>query len=236
LRTLANRPPGIVGINIGANKDSDDRIADYVAGLKAFAAHASYIAVNVSSPNTPGLRGLQNKDELGELLTRLHETRAKLDRHPPIFLKIAPDLEDRELEDIAAVCLPNLADAIIVSNTTLSRPQLVSHHAKESGGLSGAPLFTLATRQLARLHLIAKGAIPLVGVGGVRDTETAWTKIEAGASLVQLYTALIYRGPGLVEEILAGLRRRMNERGFTSIGEAVGSRAEHWAHQGLSGK
>jgi dihydroorotate dehydrogenase len=235
LARLARRPPGVIGINIGANKDSTDRIADYVAGFRAFAPYASYIAVNVSSPNTPGLRNLQSKAELNDLLTRLGEVRATLTARPPLFLKIAPDLEPRELEDIAEVCLTKRADAIIVSNTTVSRPPLLSRHAAEAGGLSGAPLFALSTRQLARMYLITKGAIPLVGVGGVRNAETAWAKIEAGASLVELYTGLIYRGPGLVGEILGGFHRRMKQRGLTSIGEAVGARAEYWAHHGLSG-
>jgi dihydroorotate dehydrogenase len=236
LARLARRPSGIIGVNIGANKDSADRIADYVTGLKAFASHANYIAINISSPNTPGLRGLQQKNELRELLTRLRETRETLTARPPLFVKIAPDLEESELEDIAEVCLPPLADAIVVSNTTLSRPPLKSRYAAEQGGLSGAPLFPLATRQLARLHLITRRAIPLIGVGGAHDAETAWAKIEAGASLVQLYTGLVYRGPGLVDEILDGLERRVKENGLKSIGEAVGTRADHWAHHGLSGK
>jgi dihydroorotate dehydrogenase len=235
LAKVAVRTSGIVGINIGANKDSADRINDYIAGLQAFAPHASYIAVNVSSPNTPGLRGLQGKSELTELLSRLGATRKALAARPPLFLKIAPDLDERALEDIAEVCLSGLADAIIVSNTTVSRPPLKSPFAREAGGLSGVPLFALSTRQLARMSLITKGAMPLVGVGGVHDAETAWAKIEAGASLVQLYTGLVYRGPGVIGEILEGLRARLKERGFRSIEQAVGTRAEHWAYHGLSG-
>jgi dihydroorotate dehydrogenase len=235
LANLIHRPPGIVGINIGANKDSSDRIADYVAGLEAFAPHASYITVNISSPNTPGLRGLQNKKELDDLLARLHAARQTLAARPPLFLKIAPDLDDDGLADIADVCLSGFASAIIVSNTTVSRPTLASSHANEAGGLSGAPLFALSTHRLARMFLITKGAIPLIGVGGVRDVETAWAKIEAGASLIQLYTALVYRGPGLIDEILAGIARRVRDRGLSSLAEAIGSRAAHWAHHGLSG-
>lgn len=235
LANLAHLPSGIVGINIGANKDSSDRIADYVAGLKAFAPHGSYVTVNISSPNTPGLRGLQNKTELKDLLARLHATRQTRAARPPLFLKIAPDLDDDALADIASVCLSGLADAIIVSNTTVSRPTLASRHTDEAGGLSGAPLFALSTRQLARMFLITKGAIPLVGVGGVSDAETAWAKIEAGASLIQLYTALVYRGPGLIDEILDGIVKRVTDSGLASFADAIGSRAEHWAHHGLSG-
>lgn len=235
LANLAHRPSGIIGINIGANKDSSDRIADYVAGLQAFAPQASYITVNISSPNTPGLRGLQNKNELEDLLSRLHATRETLGTRPPLFLKIAPDLDEDGLADIAEVCLSGLADAIIVSNTTVSRPSLASSHSNEAGGLSGAPLFALSTRQLARLFLITKDAIPLIGVGGVGDAETAWAKIEAGASLIQLYTALVYRGPELIDEILDGITLRVRQRGLASFADAIGSRADHWAHHGLSG-
>jgi dihydroorotate dehydrogenase len=220
---------GIVGVNIGANRDSADRTADYVEGLSAFHSLASYIAVNVSSPNTPGLRGLQARDELESLVARLNETRNRLPRFVPILIKIAPDLTRDELAGIAEVCLAGRIDGIIVSNTTVSRPPLASRHACESGGLSGRPLFALSTRRLAEMYLLVGDRIPLIGVGGVDSAESAWAKIRAGASLVQLYTALTFQGPELVIEILHGLSRRLDEQNLATIAEAVGVGAEGWA-------
>ena len=196
-------------------------------GLETFAAVAAYITVNISSPNTPGLRALQSRAELRVLLLRLQAARAALSRKPPMLLKIAPDLADAELEDIAAVCLEGLVDGIIVSNTTLARPHLGSRHGAESGGLSGRPLFAPSTRMLAKTFGLTGGKLPLIGVGGIHDAETAWTKIRAGASLVQLYSALVYEGPGLARTILSGLAARL--AGGT-LADAVGS-----DHQGLSG-
>jgi len=234
LARLAARRAGIVGVNLGANKDSSDRIADYVTGIETFASVADYLTVNISSPNTPGLRSLQSRAELQSLLARLNEARARQRRHPPMLLKIAPDLRDDELEDIAQCCGGGTVDGIIVSNTTISRPPLKSRHAGEQGGLSGAPLFKLSTRQLAHLYLLTQGRIPLIGVGGIADAETAWAKILAGATLLQLYSALVYRGPGLVAEILAGLAARLARHGLT-LETARGRDARSIAHQGLSG-
>jgi dihydroorotate dehydrogenase len=222
---------GIVGINIGANKDSADRIADYVAGLKAFADRASYITVNVSSPNTPGLRGLQSKAELHELLGKLNESK----RSTPLLLKIAPDLDETSLEDIATCCKDGAVDGVIMSNTTISRPPLTSRYASEQGGLSGKPLFDLSTRQLARFYLITGGRIPLIGAGGISGARTAWTKIAAGASLLQLYTALVFKGPRLIRDINHGLAEAISESAFDTLAQAVGHDAQRIAHQGLSG-
>jgi dihydroorotate dehydrogenase len=219
---------GIVGVNIGANRDSADRIGDYVKGLAAFGALASYIAVNVSSPNTPGLRNLQARSELETLVARLNETRAGMAAPVPLLIKIAPDLDRDELAGIAEVCLAGGIDGIIVSNTTVSRPPLKSSHAGEAGGLSGRPLFELSTRTLAETWRLVGDRIPLIGVGGIDSADAAWTKITAGASLVQLYTGLVFEGPGLVMAIRRGLSRRLDEHKLTSIAQAVGTHAEDW--------
>lgn len=206
---------GIIGVNIGANKDSTDRIADYVSGIAAFSHLAAYITVNISSPNTPGLRALQSRAELEQLLTRLNDARAKQAKRPPMLLKIAPDLREDELEDIAAACGGGAVDGIIVSNTTLSRDGLRSSLAREQGGLSGLPLLQLSTWQLARMYLLTDGRIPLVGVGGVHDAASALLKIRAGATLVQLYSALVYGGPGLIADILRGMADQLSRDGTT---------------------
>ncbi|WP_373502138.1 quinone-dependent dihydroorotate dehydrogenase [Aestuariivirga sp.] len=225
---------GIVGVNIGANKESADRIGDYVAGIGAFSGVASYFTVNISSPNTPGLRALQSRGELEALLERLNAARERQDLRPPMLLKIAPDLRDDELEDIAGACADGAVDGIIVSNTTLSRDGLRSHFKGEQGGLSGRPLLSLSTWQLAKLRLLTEGRIPLVGAGGVHDAATALLKIRAGASLVQLYSALVYKGPALVTEILSGVAQELTRSG-ASLSSLVGSAAQEIAHQGLSG-
>ena len=225
---------GIVGVNIGANKDSADRIGDYVLGIAAFAGLASYFTVNISSPNTPGLRGLQSRAELEQLLARLNDERAKHSRRPPMLLKIAPDLREDELEDIAAACSGGAVDGIIVSNTTLSRDGLRSATAKEQGGLSGLPLLALSTRQLARMFVLTGGKVPLVGVGGVHDGASALLKIRAGASLVQLYSALVYQGPGLVASILSHLGAEAARNGGSLAG-LTGRDAAALAYQGSSG-
>ncbi len=204
---------GIVGVNIGANKDAEDRIGDYVAGISAFAHVASYFTVNISSPNTPGLRALQSRAELEQLLARLNTARVKQAQRPPMLLKIAPDLREDELEDIAAACGDGAVDGIIVSNTTLSRDGVRSPLASEQGGLSGQPLLALSTRQLARIYLLTGGRIPLIGVGGVHDAASALRKIRAGATLVQLYSALVYGGPGLITSILRGLAEEVQRSG-----------------------
>jgi len=227
---------GIVGVNIGANKDAPDRIADYAAGVRAFNALASYLVVNVSSPNTPGLRDLQAASELERLLKRVSEARdeaaARDGRRAPLLLKIAPDLGDDELSAISAIAMQGGVDGLIVCNTTITRPPLKSPLAGEQGGLSGRPLFALSTRQLAFVHLETGGRLPLVGVGGISSPEDAWQKVLAGASLVQLYSALVYHGPGLVAEIVEGLAARIKANGFAHIGEAVGTGAKDWRSKG----
>ena len=213
--------PGIVGINVGANKDSEDRIADYVAMTRVMAPLASYLAVNISSPNTPGLRALQDEGALTGLLDAVIEARGTAG--PPVFLKVAPDLESADIDAIARIALDRKLGALIVSNTTISRPALLSANARETGGLSGAPLRDLAQQRLRDFRKATGGAIPLVGVGGLASAEDAWARIRAGASLVQLYSAMVYGGPGLPRRILRGLEALMRRDGFASIAEAVGS-------------
>jgi len=227
---------GIVGVNIGANKDAPDRVADYATGVAAFNGLASYLVVNVSSPNTPGLRDLQAAGELRWLLERVSEARkeaaARDGRRAPLLLKIAPDLGDDQLAAVVATALENEVDGLIVSNTTIARPPLNSPFAGEAGGLSGRPLLRLSTRQLASVHVQTEGRLPLVGVGGISSPEDAWQKVRAGASLVQLYSALVYRGPGLVADIVKGLAARLEANGFARIAEAVGSGAQEWRSKG----
>ena len=222
LRRRAGR--GIVGINIGANKDSADRIADYATCFAQLAPLADYVTVNVSSPNTPGLRGLQNRDELARLLGTLIEAREKMQRLP-ILLKIAPDLDAAALDDIAQVVLASGIEGLIVSNTTIARPPLTSAQAGEQGGLSGAPLFRPSTDILRQMRSRVGSRIVLVGVGGIASGADAYAKIRAGASLVQLYSALVYEGPGLVTRIKRELANLLARDGFASLGEAVGADA-----------
>jgi len=220
-RLAKRKQVGVVAANVGANKDSTDRIADYLAGIAAFRDLASYITVNISSPNTPGLRDLQGDKELNDLLSAIAAERQAGD--PPVFLKVAPDLDDAAPARIVEAAIKHGIAAIIVSNTTITRPPLKSRHAGEAGGLSGAPLRDLAQARLRDFHAAAKGAIPLVGVGGIASAEDAWARIRAGASLVQLYSAMVYEGPGLARKITRGLERLMKQGGFASIAEAVGS-------------
>lgn len=202
-RLIARRTKsGIVGVNVGANKDSGDRIGDYVKGVEVFEDVATYITINISSPNTPGLRNLQAKQDLQRLLERVNAARKT---RKPMLLKIAPDLNAADLQDVAEACGGGGIDGVIISNTTLARPDLKSNDAQQSGGLSGAPLFEISTRILAQFHQITGGKIPLIGVGGVSSVETARAKFKAGASLIQLYTALVYEGPALVRDICAGI-------------------------------
>jgi dihydroorotate dehydrogenase len=219
-RNLRRRGKGIVGINIGANKDSADRIADYRTGFSGLASLADYVTVNVSSPNTPGLRGLQGKDELTRLLGMLVEARgaAKI----PLLLKIAPDLDGAALDDIASVVKTSAIEGLIVSNTTIARPPLKSVHAKEAGGLSGAPLLQPSTEILRAMRARLGDAVTLVGVGGIASGEDAYAKIRAGASLVQLYTALVYEGPGLITRIKRELLDCLARDGFADVPHAVG--------------
>jgi len=216
---------GIVGINIGANKDSDDRIADYAAMARIMAPLASYLAINISSPNTPGLRALQDESALTGLLDAVLAAagEACAGDPPPVFLKVAPDLEHADIDAIARIALERRLGALIVSNTTISRPPLRSRHAGEAGGLSGAPLKELAQQRLRDFRRATGGGIPLVGVGGIATAEDAWARIRAGASLVQLYSAMVYEGPGLARRICHGLETLMQRDGFSSIAEAVGT-------------
>ncbi len=220
---------GIVGVNIGANKDSVDKIADYEQGVKTFAALASYLTVNVSSPNTPGLRGLQDRGALEELLGRVVAARKQADAQPPILLKIAPDLDDEALQDIAEVVLGAQIDGVIVSNTTISRPPLKSPDRDEQGGLSGAPLFSLSTQILAKFYLATAGKVPLVGVGGVESGSAAWEKLRAGATLVQIYSGMVYEGPRLARKIGHHLSQQLERSGFNSLSDVTGTGAKEWA-------
>lgn len=220
LRARAGKP-GIVGINIGANKDSPDRVADYATMTRLMAPLASYLAVNISSPNTPGLRALQDEGALTALLDAVIEARGS--PGPPIFLKVAPDLEPADIDAIARIAIEKQLGALIVSNTTISRPALRSVHAGEAGGLSGAPLRDLAQQRLRDFRQATGGALPLVGVGGIATAEDAWARIRAGASLVQLYSAMVYEGPGIARRITRGLEDLMRRDGFASVAEAVGS-------------
>ena len=229
LRARARRP-GIVGVNIGANKDSADRTADYAVMAEMMAPYSSYLCVNVSSPNTPGLRALQDEGALAALIDGVIAARdqgmvaaAAGAALPSIFLKVAPDLEPADIDAIARIAIDKQLGALVVSNTTISRPDLRSHHAGEAGGLSGAPLRSLATQRLRDFRKATGGSVPLVGVGGIATAEHAWERIRAGASLVQLYSAMVYEGPGLGARIVRGLEALMRRDGFSSIAEAVGS-------------
>jgi dihydroorotate dehydrogenase len=224
-RRLAARGPGVVGANIGANKDSGDRVGDYVAGLRRLWGLASYFTINVSSPNTPGLRALQTRAALDDLLGRLAEARDALPAagRGPLFLQVAPDLESGEVESIAETCLAHGLAGVVVSNTTVSRPALTSRFAGEAGGLSGAPLTALSTRVLGEFAEVSVGRLALVGVGGIGSGGDAYEKIRAGAGAVQLYSALVFAGPGLVTRIKRDLAARLRADGFASISEAVGA-------------
>ncbi|MBZ9862864.1 quinone-dependent dihydroorotate dehydrogenase [Mesorhizobium sp. CA12] len=227
--------PGIVGVNIGANKDNADRIADYERGVARFAPYASYLTVNISSPNTPGLRNMQAREQLGELLSRVMKARAAAPAQPPVFLKIAPDLVEAELEDIAAEIAEKKIDGVIVSNTTLARTGLRSGGvANETGGLSGKPLFERSTAVLARMRKLLGPSIAIIGVGGVDSTETALEKIRAGADLVQLYTGMIYAGPALPGRIIAGMARYVERERLGSIRDLRDSACERWASKPIS--
>jgi dihydroorotate dehydrogenase len=214
---------GVLGINLGKNKDQTDAAADYVAGVEMLGALADYLVINVSSPNTPGLRALQERAQLTELVGRVLAARAALSRKPPLLLKIAPDLMDEERADIAAVALETGLDGLIVSNTTIARPPLRSPHADETGGLSGRPLFETSTALLREMYRRTEGRLPLIGVGGVASGADAYAKIRAGASLVQLYSALVFEGPGLVRRIKNELAALLKRDGFASVGAAVGA-------------
>jgi len=224
-RLSGRRRQGVVGANIGANKDTADRALDYVAGLTRLWGLADYFTVNISSPNTPGLRGLQTKAALEDLLGRLAEARQGLRAvgDYPVFLKVAPDVADDEIEPIVeAVCAFGL-DALIVGNTTVSRPAgLKSPRRVEAGGLSGPPLMALSTAVLGRFFVAARGRVPLIGVGGVATGADAYAKIRAGASAVQFYSAMVFEGPGMIGRVKRDLAARLKADGFISISDAVG--------------
>lgn len=213
--------PGIVGVNIGANKDAADRIADYANGVAVMKGVADYLTVNISSPNTPGLRALQSRDALDELLAGVMAARGPAG--PPVFLKVAPDLEPADIDDIARVAVDRQLDALIVSNTTIGRPPLRSPHAGEAGGLSGAPLRDLALARLRDFRRATGGAIPLIAAGGIASAEDAYARIRAGASLVQLYSALVFEGPGLARRINRDLPALLARDGFATVDEAIGA-------------
>ncbi len=226
---LAKRPKdAVIGLNLGANKDSDDRAADFAKVLAHCGAHLDFATVNVSSPNTEKLRDLQGKDALSALLNGVIDVREGLARRVPVFLKIAPDLTLDELDDIAAVACETGIDAVITTNTTLSRDGLQSAHRDEAGGLSGAPLFEKSTHILAQLSSRLNGDVPLMGVGGISTAEQAYAKICAGASAVQFYTAMVYGGISLASEIATGLDQLLARDGFATVADAVGSKQGDW--------
>lgn len=224
IQNNALRRKGVLGGNIGRNKDSTDAVADYVAGLEAVAPFVDYITINISSPNTPGLRGLQNREELTALLQALTSKRAAMASKPPLLVKIAPDLDEAACEAIAEVVLAAGVDGLIVSNTTIARPaHMPAALAQEAGGLSGPPVFDASNQILERMARLTQGKIPLVGVGGILSAADAYKKIRLGASLVQVYTGLIYEGPMLVWSIKKGLVDMLKRDGFATIADAVGA-------------
>ena len=226
---LAGRPDsGVLGINLGANKDSVDKAEDFAKVLTACGPHVDFATVNVSSPNTEKLRDLQGKAALEGLLEGVMSANTALDKPVAVFLKIAPDLEPQDLQDIADVALSTGISGIIATNTTLSRDGLTSAHAAQAGGLSGQPLFEKSTRILAQLSLLTEGKLQLVGVGGIGSAEQAYAKIQAGASAVQLYTAMVYKGIGLAGDIARGLDELLARDGFANVADAVGTKREEW--------
>ena len=231
---IGDAPQGPVAVNLGANKESPNRIGDYVAGIKAFAALADLFVINISSPNTPGLRDLQQDKALDDLLARTIAARDEISLtagRKPLLVKIAPDLGEGELDSIVRVCRSRGIDGLIVSNTTLARPASLHDKiaAHEAGGLSGRPLFEISTRMLAQAFLRIEGQFPIIGAGGIDSAETAFAKIEAGATLVELYSALIYGGIGLVGAIKRGLVARLAQARYSRLSEATGATAAAWA-------
>nr|GMD72778.1 dihydroorotate dehydrogenase (quinone), mitochondrial [Ipomoea batatas] len=221
--------PGILGVNLGKNKTTEDAAADYVQGVHTLSQYADYLVINISSPNTPGLRQLQGRKQLKDLVKKVQAARDEMqwgeEGPPPLLVKIAPDLSMQDLEDIAAVALALRVDGLIISNTTIQRPETVSKNpvAQESGGLSGKPLYELSTNILKEMYILTKGRIPLIGCGGISSGEDAYKKIRAGATLVQLYTALAYGGPALIPKIKAELTQCLERDGYKTIHEAVGA-------------
>lgn len=236
-RLRQRQPRGIVGVNIGANKESADRVRDYVTGIETFYDVASYFTVNISSPNTPGLRDMQAPDALDELLSRVMAARAAkeatLGVRRPVVVKLAPDISEESIEAVVETLRRQGVDGIAVSNTTIARNDVADPAAKEAGGLSGRPLFHRSTVVLARVFKASSGTIPLIGIGGIDSPETALAKLQAGASLLQLYTGLIYEGPGLIGRINDHLAKTCASRGITSIAGLTGSRADEWAAKAI---
>lgn len=222
-RLRLRRGRALLGINIGANKDAADRIADYVTGVRAMAPLADWLTVNISSPNTPGLRALQDEGALDALLAAVAGARQV--GGPPVFLKVAPDLDGEQIDGIVRIAVAHGIDALIVGNTTVSRPPLRSAHGHETGGLSGAPLAPLALEKLRTFRSATGGALPLIAAGGIASADQAWERICAGASLVQIYSALVYHGPWLAQRIADGLSERLTASGLATISDAVGSAA-----------
>ena len=218
---LDQKFPGIIGVNIGANKDSADRVADYVAGVGSMASVADYLTVNISSPNTPGLRQLQDEGALRELLSAVHKARAVAG--PPVFLKVAPDLGEGEPDQITRIAIDHGIDAIIVANTTVSRPPLKSRFAGEAGGLSGAPLKELAMKALREFRAASGSEMPLIAVGGIATAADVLDRVRAGGSLVQLYSAMVYQGPGIAARLAHDLAAELERYGFNNVAEAVGT-------------
>lgn len=230
VRLAAQRSSAVIGVNIGANKDSEDFIADYVKGVERFANIANYLTVNISSPNTPGLRGLQDPDMLKRLLSEVLNEHVRQDVHVPVFLKIAPDLDEHALDDITKIVLATDLDGMIVSNTTISRPGIDRlPEAEEAGGLSGKPLFNLSTRKLAQIRQRVGKDLPLIGVGGVHSSETALAKFEAGANAVQLYSALVFGGLDMLDQIKVGLINEVKRVKARNISDFVGRATDDWA-------
>lgn len=226
LSTRTNKAPGWVGVNFGKNKETENALDGYVAGINALARFADYIVVNVSSPNTPGLRALQGKEPLAHLMRGVRKALndQALENQPPLLLKVAPDLTDDDKRDIADVVMDEGVDGLIATNTTIERPAtLKGHHKAETGGLSGAPLFEASTAIISDFYKLTGGKIPLVGVGGISTAKEAYTKIRAGASLIQLYSAMVYEGPVIATTIKRGLIDLMNADGITQISDAIGA-------------
>ncbi|TCT43088.1 quinone-dependent dihydroorotate dehydrogenase [Martelella mediterranea] len=223
---------GVTGVNIGANKDSEDRMSDYVAGVTRFSGLADYLTVNISSPNTPGLRDLQGREQLDALLGRVAEAREKAEQRIPVFLKIAPDLDETGLDDIAAAVLSSGLDGLIVSNTTLSRAGLKNRRlANEAGGLSGAPLFHLSTAVLARMRQRLGPDIAIIGAGGVNSGERALEKIRAGADLIQIYSGMVYEGPSLISTIFRKLIATLEKENASSVSALRDTALDRWAKE-----
>ena len=222
--------PGILGVNLGTNKASSDKAADFVTGLERLSPFANYVTINVSSPNTPGLRDLQLPDALSRLIERLQTARARLSRQPPLIVKLAPEIAEDDLSQVVARLLAGGVEGIAISNTTLARDGLTDiKPAAEAGGLSGRPLFRRATRMLARVYQLSGGRLPLIGIGGIDSGAAALAKIAAGATLIQLYTGMIYEGPGLAARICNYLSAELGRKGVDSISKLRGAEVDRWA-------